>query len=394
MQRKLMRMLKAALTPHVNDWSVDWEGKAASLSSHIDPPTPTILPPVSLYDPTTSDSPPAPAPLPPVSIPPILQAPATIPPLFPYTRTTVYFTFTTPPPASVALTGTARTPSTTQPLQLSIPITPVAAPLHHLFGRKLLQDLEEGHCAYLPREAAAEVVAAEGTRVGVLYGLASRWTSFVAVDEEGDVSAEEEREVVVEREVVMERRRALGVPMRGSSRRTKQTARKATGGMAPRMRATGEVLPSGGAASVGGMRGALMGMRAGSSAMAAAVDVVMADDDGEEEGEEEGADPVGVFSRLQLFSGLWELSGRLLKALECDEGVVKGVVKGLGGEGDKEKEGVFATVLVLAYLRAKLQSREEEWEMMADKARASLGSVGEEELGRMEKEAEGLVSVG
>jgi hypothetical protein len=212
----------------VLDYRVEWDGM----------PLPSSLPPslpqpstddkgkakekISLYDKTLNlDSHPITfSPLPALPLPPILQAPYTLPPLFPFSRTTAYIFFSPSPssplPTSVFLRGT--TPSG-HPLELEIPVTKIPenesdATIHQLAARKLLQDLEEGTSFLHGGEGEGyggrreEYVKREGVRLGVGYGLASRWTSFVAVqkksstkDGDGDESMteageEEEYEVI------------------------------------------------------------------------------------------------------------------------------------------------------------------------------------------------------
>ena len=100
--------------------------------------------------------------------------------------------------------------------------------LYQLAGRKLLQDFEEGRASYLEdiydktREPTkyAELIAREGTRVGVEFGLASKWTSFVAVAEDRSTGERQAGERVGESAVVFtegETQTADSVPIRPSS---------------------------------------------------------------------------------------------------------------------------------------------------------------------------------
>lgn len=136
--RKMIRMLQAALTPHVNDWSINWDGK-----------------------PTSG----------------VLQAPIHIPSLFPGSRSSVYLTFPGPnTPETVILAGTV--PITGEQVRITINVQKLSEPstnIRHICGLLHLQDLSEGR---IP-DADVEM---EGTATGVRFGLASRWTSFVAVD--------------------------------------------------------------------------------------------------------------------------------------------------------------------------------------------------------------------
>lgn len=126
------------------------------------------------------------------------------------------------------------------------------------------------------------------------------------------------------------------------------------------------------------------------------------DDDesmGEDEDEENegkvlalgGEDMVSRLSQLQLFSGHFKFSKQLLKLLGVKWKSAEDAKTRLGITGDA-KENAFATLLVVVYLRVKLGENEEEWELMADKARGCLnGDAEEEELKKIEAEAEVLV---
>lgn len=130
--------------------------------------------------------------------PEILQAPCEIPTLFPFERSVVYLLF--PPsqkrlvPKSVTLRATNVTGDE---LVVSIPVTCVEAPgttIHQLGARMLLQDFEEGRSwIHSGRygvsmketdETVAQYVDREGEDIAVKWGIASKWTSFVAIEEE------------------------------------------------------------------------------------------------------------------------------------------------------------------------------------------------------------------
>jgi len=76
-------------------------------------------------------------------------------------------------------------------LELEIPVeNSPGMTIHQLAARKILQELKDGtgylHGGGLPLVGRgpgvfAEWVRKEGIRVGLTYGVASQWTSFVAV---------------------------------------------------------------------------------------------------------------------------------------------------------------------------------------------------------------------
>nr|POE79788.1 von willebrand factor a domain-containing protein [Quercus suber] len=142
--------------------------------------------------------------------PKILQAPSTIPPLFPFNRSTVYLLLS--PEACqktvTAVTVRAKTVDGT-PLEITVPVQATKAAamgtstVHLLAARKAIQDLEDGrgwlHAATVDSPTGTserikdkypgrfdEMVEREAVRLGVNFQVAGRWTSFVAVQQAND----------------------------------------------------------------------------------------------------------------------------------------------------------------------------------------------------------------
>jgi len=243
LQKKVMRMLKAALTPHVNDWDIDWAGKPEKRLATLTTPAPRTVAPISLFD-LNCDPDNTPLVLPSsalaLTLPEVVQAPTIVPALFSYSRTTVYFLISNGDrPEKVFLRGSAHVANsnTTHPLETEIPVQEITSTgaslgLYQLAGRKLLQDLEEGRLSYLEgiydrtEEPIkhAELIAKEGARVGVEFGLASKWTSFVAVEEDestreglADHHLGERTDVPVEGEAQAINSRSTGSSSRGAA---------------------------------------------------------------------------------------------------------------------------------------------------------------------------------
>lgn len=154
---KVLRMLKSALTPHINDWNITWPGREALEASTSNPISPNVL-----------------------------QAPTRIPALFPGSRSSLYFSLRGPVPDSVELVGNNG--------QLRFPIRVVklstpAPTFARICGYHFLRDLQEKR--YPPfvaklvgdGEGEAKMIEKIGTDAALRFGLASKWTSFVAVDE-------------------------------------------------------------------------------------------------------------------------------------------------------------------------------------------------------------------
>ncbi|KAF9767786.1 hypothetical protein IL306_015006 [Fusarium sp. DS 682] len=234
MDKKVVRMLRGALFPHISDYSLEIKYEKANASTDddfelvekvIDGLTidPVEVPdkvkeiqapkkPISLFDASADgndDTEMTDAPeidnkfdhLPAVSVPRYLQTPGTIPPLFPFNRTNVYVLLSddTPSqqPKSVILRGT----SSHGPLELEIPITTVAekdSVIHRLAARKEVKELEEGRGWLIQAKDSngkllkekhdghfSDMVEREAVRLGVKYQIGGKWCSFVAV-EDGD----------------------------------------------------------------------------------------------------------------------------------------------------------------------------------------------------------------
>ncbi|KAL2689203.1 hypothetical protein Neosp_003255 [[Neocosmospora] mangrovei] len=233
MDKKVVRMLKGALFPHITDYSLEIKYEKADTSAGDDDEfelvekvsdglkidvqeveatekTSESKQPISLFDRSVdddNDTDMTDAPdvdskydhLPAVPIPRYLQTPGEIPPLFPFNRTTVYVLLSdaTPDqrPKSVLLKGTSRH----GPLELEIPITTLAekdSVIHRLAARKEVKELEEGRgwithakdtSGKLFKEKHdghfSDLVEREAVRLGVTYQVGGKWCSFVAVEE-------------------------------------------------------------------------------------------------------------------------------------------------------------------------------------------------------------------
>jgi hypothetical protein len=230
--------------------------------------------------------------LPLVDVPKLLQAPSQIPPLFAFSRTSVYLLMspstTQKTPKSVVLRGT----STHGPLELEIPIQVLEEPgetIHQLAAKKAVGELEEGRGWLLNAKDNKgsrlkdqfpgrfdEIVEREAVRLGVQFQVGGKFCSFVAVekkekskDAEGDalmsekeydfldvdtdaitLDEGEQTNLVNQRCVELHGRSESSILRGGFSgfgrlassvvggsprcRRTNEPARKSTGGMAPR----------------------------------------------------------------------------------------------------------------------------------------------------------------
>ncbi|KAK4135788.1 hypothetical protein BT67DRAFT_455138 [Trichocladium antarcticum] len=236
MNSKVVRMLKASLTPHIMDYTLevkyhsgrtmetDDDDEFEVIEKVIDALTIDVREPerekaeppkktISLFDPSADpdvemrdDSLDTSAGgkyshLQAVSEPKLLQAPFIIPPLYPFSRTSVYLLLSSETrqkqPKSVVLRGT----SPIGPVELEIPVTVLSEPaetIHQLAARKAVKELEEGRgWIYHAKNAKGgsrkllkdqypgrfpDMVEREAVRLGVTYQVGGKWCSFVAVE--------------------------------------------------------------------------------------------------------------------------------------------------------------------------------------------------------------------
>ncbi|KAF7192876.1 von Willebrand factor A domain-containing protein [Pseudocercospora fuligena] len=228
---KIIRMLKAALYPHTKDYTLeinynpdpgseevdDFEivERLSNLLTVSDTPSkveekPKSYKPQSFFDSsadldTTMNKEPVDryAHLPVLVPPRVLRAPLTIPPLFPFSRSTVYMLLGPESAQKEIRSITLRAQAPSGPLELDIPISAKiqGTSVHQLAARKAIQDLEEGR-GWLQSATSSEdaetlikekyegrfdeIVEREAVRLGERFQVASKWTSFVAVNTEGN----------------------------------------------------------------------------------------------------------------------------------------------------------------------------------------------------------------
>ncbi|ESA44202.1 von Willebrand domain-containing protein, variant [Neurospora crassa OR74A] len=240
MNAKVVRMLKAGLTPHIKDYTLeikyakdsdagakttdeemdDFEivekvsdALAIRLADGADKPNEPVKP-ISLFDASVDldiEMPDADADLslgekfshvPPVPEPTILQAPFTIPPLYPFIRTSVYLLLSPSTAQKTPKSVILRATSAHGPLELEIPVAVLeekGQTIHQLAARKAVQELEEGRgWIYHATDSSdpdqkllkdkyegrfSDMVEREAVRLGVTFQVGSKWCSYVAVEE-------------------------------------------------------------------------------------------------------------------------------------------------------------------------------------------------------------------
>jgi len=234
MDRKIVRMLKAALTPHITDYSLEVKYKDANCGAGyevVDRVADSLKvnlsmdekndeavsgsekKPISLYDADIdtnagdkdsdcsgrdSNVKDSYAHLPNIVRPKLLQSPHKIPPLFPFSRTTVYLLMSPETSYMTPVSVTLKATSAQGPLELVLPVEVLEQPgetIHQLAARNAIQELEEGRgwiTELKDQEGKLianrypgrfdEMVEREAVRLGVEFQVGGKWCSFVAVE--------------------------------------------------------------------------------------------------------------------------------------------------------------------------------------------------------------------
>ena len=219
---KLINLLKAARGAAVTDITIDWgvadprpdtpaddfeiiDAADAPVNTSASPPPPSSAPPqpISLFDPTSSDtqdqSSLGPVDIP-VDLPPVPRIQSSdlskVGALYPGFRTSVFAIVQQPNAATISpsnITVKGKVLGNDVALQVAVTAaTPLQAAgtestnfVHVLAARSLIQTLED-------ETAKTAVVKAKIARLGTTYGLSSSQTSFIAIDDEGNAQESEE----------------------------------------------------------------------------------------------------------------------------------------------------------------------------------------------------------
>ncbi|KAI1145852.1 von Willebrand factor type A domain-containing protein [Nemania diffusa] len=438
MDRKMIRLLKGALMPHIDDYSIEVKYKpgdddfemvdSVKEASQIDVILPTTgtstnapKPPISLFDdsldPNSDDNGAVTsletddrfAHLPIISPPSILQAPYRVPPLYPFSRTTVYLLLDPSTyhrtPEAIILRGTCPQ----GPLELQIQVEDVGKgeTIHQLAAKRAIAEIEKdgGWLAAATDKVDGTLIKnkydgrweefreREAIRLGVEYQIVGKWCSFVAV--EGQV----ERETVI----VGGRTPPPPAPRLSSSTQTKRTLSRRqssasdTGGslfFSSPLPASPLPAPSFGPPSAlmsrpsGPSQGPAPASSAYGSTKAPGVlhrlrvlpqPLVVSNETDSEPLAAFGAGPVSSklqptepplvnsdddkmheIIRLQKSNGSWEWEPRLQSLL------------GITLDLEKQSDTV-ATALAIAFLQKRMAHEADSWELIVEKARNWLG---------------------
>ncbi|KAI0413133.1 von Willebrand factor type A domain-containing protein [Xylaria grammica] len=368
MDKKMVRLLKGALSPHLNDYSLDMkymkdEDDYEIIESEEASKVTTTLPvrekgvtqkaSMTFFDKDSGDgvdedSTEGPngdrfAHVPSVSAPSVLQAPFRVPPLYPFSRTTVLLLLDGLMLESVIF----RASSDHGPIELEIKVEDIGTgqTIHQLAARKAVSELEKGH-GWLSGAADKdsgvllktqyesmwdEIVEREAIHLGVKYQIAGKWCSFIA--REGD---EEHQPVLFGGKL------PIGP---GAAAPRRQLASKACRRSAP---STGGIIKSKftdnederrlkKARQIASRRSARLQISAGASS----------------------EEKMHALIRLQKFDGSWEWGQPLLNITGADLSKAKNKTR---------ENSVAATALAIAFLRIRVTDEAESWELVVEKA--------------------------
>ncbi|KAF2399575.1 hypothetical protein EJ06DRAFT_582860 [Trichodelitschia bisporula] len=232
---KVVRMLKAALSPHVGDYTLelkygddDFEAVQQTASEAVKEATDEaqklsrrkslqilkdmVMKPISLFDTSAKlDDDPKKGDekyyhLPEVPAPRIIQAPHRIPPLFAFSRTSIYLLLSPSTLDRTPISVVLRATSSYGPLELEIPVDQLDQPgetIHQLAAKKAIADLEEGRGWLTEANGASgtllkteypgqfeDLVEREAVRLGIQYQVGGKNCSFVAVQKQSSSQPE------------------------------------------------------------------------------------------------------------------------------------------------------------------------------------------------------------
>lgn len=426
LSKKVVRMLKGAISPHIVDYQldVDWEGDSEPDFEMVDSgsdmqteetlKTPSSTPekeqkPISLFDPAyqETDTETEPHEEPKLTTPDLLQTPAKIPSLYPHIRTTVCTLIDPRFADRTPKTLTFRATSDHGPLRLTIPIqhTGKGEMIHQLACRKAVIELEEGH-GWLSNSKDEQghafsdfhptikekIITRECQNLGIKYQVTGKHCSFVALEQKSDDPAAK----ILDPEVKL---RAPGSGMGGSFRAGK------VGSVAspppppllqPRLKmmqmacdsASGYSPPPPPASAAAPMpvysRCRLVASSpsqpvheaTGSTAPKKKKAAKSAAQYATPASPQPKPSTLDEITKLQTFEGYWEWTLELLKILCLDANKIKSTLASELAKNNRSQlvanesdtHNAMATILAMAYLEHKAGDQKPVWELMFQKA--------------------------
>ncbi|KAF4202730.1 hypothetical protein CNMCM8927_009633 [Aspergillus lentulus] len=219
LDRKVVRMLKGALTPHISDYKLEVEYDDSGEDFEVVLPErpkavavderETKQQPISLFDADykedeqKTDGEPLPVFTPPQAI----QAPYNIPPLYPFIRTTAYLLLGPAMQNPKAVIFHATSKEGPLVLRISIDDIGMGETIHQLAVRKAMIELEEGHgwLAAATRSGNSfnnlhpaskeRIIARECEKLGTQFQVTGKHCSFIALEKDSTSDQEKEKDI-------------------------------------------------------------------------------------------------------------------------------------------------------------------------------------------------------
>ncbi|KAI1284732.1 von Willebrand factor type A domain-containing protein [Xylaria sp. FL0933] len=394
MDKKMIQLLKGALTPHSTNYSLDMNYKRDDedfeIVTYEDVSRAAITLPVREKTKDSHETPVASASekssgevdlnrredakkdrfahVPTVPAPPILQAPVQLPPLYPFSRTTIYLLLDQSTygltPESITLRGS----SGDGPIQLEIEVDDIGRgeTFHQLAARKAVSELERGH-GWLRKATQkdsgillkthyngswwTEIVEREAIRLGVMFQIPGKWCSFIA--REGD----KERPPVSFGGRVYSTSGAA--PRKQLASHACRKSVPSTGSIAPPRRRR---------ASKAARKSAPSGKRSPESSASAPSekkDASYSRRSARLQANTSSNEKMRALIRLQKFDGSWEWGQSLFDITGAD--ISKATTS-------NRKNSIVATALAIAFFRNRLAHEADSWELLVEKAGSWLDS--------------------
>ncbi|KUM64861.1 hypothetical protein ACN42_g2200 [Penicillium freii] len=243
LDRKVVRMLKGALTPHIHDFEleveydteterefdfvsdtenftdIEEEGKEKEGDGDVSVKgtTGSLSQRILLYDENFQesdmnvDAEKRATGLPTITPPRTIQAPYNIPPLYPFIRTNVFLLMDPHSPEKIPKSLKFTATSNDGPLELRIPICDIGTgeTIHQLASRKAVIELEEGHgwlshardekrnkFKQFHADTKQKLAERECQNLGIKFQVTGKYCSFVALEERSSSSSEQQEHAV------------------------------------------------------------------------------------------------------------------------------------------------------------------------------------------------------
>ena len=366
--------------------------------------------------------------LPAVPAPKLMQTPQNIPPLYPFSRTHVYFLMSPYAAQGIVKSIVLKGSSAEDPFALEVPIEVLSKHgeiIHQLSAKKAITELEEGRGwlvqakdekGVLMKETHSvrfqSMVEREAVRLGIQFQIAGKFTSFVATE----TAPQTPGKTVIRPADIIERAdlsepmisaqfpnfgalQSVGSGRFGASAFAQPVRSGAPAGGGPFSGSVPQMpIPSRPAAgdarffstaapATGGLFGgsmpnttrkqiASMALPKRKAALPLAVRAPRPPIGEEMDAEAEKTDPLQKIIGLQTFDGYWSLDARLLE------------VVGLSAEHQALHDmdpTVWATVLAITFLEGRMPGDREAWVMVVEKARGWLKDMEKGQDGILQK---------